>query len=593
MTKTRRFLLYSFNARLLTVVVLVGCCLLAVLGRVFYLQVVNGKYFRELALSQQQRTVVLEPRRGKILDRGGRILAVSVPAQSLYAKPREISSKRNTAKKLSALIDVPYHQLLKDLQSPQPFVWIKRQLDHKQAQQVEKLGLDGIGFIREFRRYYPEQTSAAALIGFTGIDSQGLEGLEFMYQRLLAGKPQAYIVEKEGAYRTVPLKGTPERLPEQYSLNLTLDSHIQFYSEKALAQGVINAQADRGTVIVMQSRTGAVLAMATYPGFDPNRYERYSRAHFLNRAATTGYEPGSTFKLITVAASLNEGLISAGQEFFCENGRFLVGRTPIRDIKAFGVLTLQQVLQKSSNICAAKIGMGLPAARFHQYLSRFGFGRTPESGIAAEASGKVLPSRRWTPVDHANISFGQGILVSPLQMVAAVNVFANQGEWVPPYIVENALDSEGRGKRVIRDPQGKALFSFGPSARVRVIDAGVARLINRYMVSITQPEGTAKRAAIKGYEVAGKTGTSQIYDPQLGRYSNTRHIASFVGFVPASDPLITVLVVLRNPRKSPYGGRVAAPVFKEIASLTLNREKILPRPREEFPVEPGAISGTP
>ena len=580
MDRSPRFQLYSFKTRLLTVLVAFILCFLAVLGRVFYLQILKADYYTDKAKSQHERIVTLEPRRGRILDKNGRILAVSIQLKSLYAKPGQIDSPTRAARLLSPILNTPYHKLLIELKSKSNFVWIKRKLPPDQTKQIQKLNLRGIGFIEEFRRFYPNGNFAGQLLGYTGIDSQGLEGVENKYESLLAGKPAAYIVEKEGMYRTVPLSNIPKIIPDQYALHLTIDSTIQHFAEKALRDGVIKTRADRGNVIALHSKTGAILAMASYPGFDPNRYQQYSRALQLNRATTSGYEPGSTFKMVTIAAALNEGMISPDQEFFCENGKYKIGRNLVRDTSPHGIMTLKQVLKKSSNICAAKIGMSMSPAKFHEYILRFGFGQRPNSGVAAEASGRVISPKKWQTIDHANISFGQAILVSPLQMVSAANVFANEGQWVPPYIVEHLRDNNGKKLQEIKDSKGKLIQSFGKGVRSAVVEASVAALVKEYLVSVTQQGGTAEQAAIKGYQIAGKTGTSQIYDQQMGRYSNTRYIASFVGFAPASEPLVTVLVVVEQPRTSYYGGSVAAPIFKEIVQRTLLFEDVLPFPEE-------------
>ena len=581
MNQSPRFQLYSFKTRLLTVLFAFVLCFVAILGRVFYLQIMKADYYTAKAKLQHEFTVTLEPRRGRILDKNERILAVSIQLKSLYAKPTQIDSVSQAARLLSPILDIPYHKLLIELKSKRNFVWIKRKLTPEQTKRVQKLGLNGIGFIEEFRRYYPNGNFAGQLLGYTGIDSQGLEGIENKYESLLAGKPAAYIVEKEGMFRTVPLSNIPTKIPDQYSLHLTIDSTIQHFAEKALREGVIKSRADRGTVVALNSKTGAILAMATYPGFDPNRYQLYSRALQLNRAATSGYEPGSTFKMITIAAALNEGMISPDQEFFCENGKYKIGKNLIHDSTPHGIMTLKQVLKKSSNICAAKIGMSMPPAQFHEYILRFGFGQRPNSGVAAEASGIVISPKKWQTIDHANISFGQAILVSPLQMVSAANVFANEGNWVPPYIVDHVRDKNGKKLQEIKDTDGKVIRRFGAGVRSIVIEASVAELVKEYLISVTQKGGTAERAAIKGYHVAGKTGTSQIYDQQLGRYSKTRYIASFVGFAPASEPLVTVLVVVEQPRTSYYGGSVAAPIFKEIVQRTLLFEDVLPFPEQD------------
>ncbi|MBC8258850.1 MAG: penicillin-binding protein 2 [SAR324 cluster bacterium] len=580
MNQIPRFQLYSFKTRLLTVLVVFGACFLAVLGRVYYLQIIKADYYIKKAKSQHERTVTLEPRRGRILDKNGRILAVSIQLKSLFAKPRQVESPSQAARLLSPVLKIPYHKLLNELKSKKDFVWIKRKLSPEQTQLVQKFNIKGIGSIEEYRRYYPNGNFAGQLLGYAGIDTQGLEGLESKYDTLLAGKPVAYMVEKEGMFRTVPLSNNPKYIPDQYSLHLTIDSTIQHFAEKALEEGVLKSRADRGTVVALDSKTGAILAMATFPGFDPNRYQNYSRAHHLNRTATMGYEPGSTFKMITIAAGLNEGLISPDQEFFCEDGKYKIGNNVIRDTSPHGIMTLQQVLKKSSNICAAKIGMSLPPTLFYDYILRFGFGQRPDSGVAAEASGRVISAKKWQTIDHANISFGHAILVSPLQMVSAANVFANEGQWVPPFIVNHVQDKKGEKILEVKDAEANIDYKFGPGLKSPVVDSAVAKLLKKYLISVTQKGGTATRAAIKGYQVAGKTGTSQIYDQQLGRYSSTRYIASFVGFAPASDPLITVLVVVEQPRTSYYGGSVAAPIFKEIVHRTLLFKDVLPFPEE-------------
>jgi Cell division protein FtsI/penicillin-binding protein 2 len=285
----------------------------------------------------------------------GQILAVSVKLKSLFAKPNQIYSPSEYARRLSPILKIPYHKLLNELKSSQPFIWIKRRLHPKKARLVQKLGLKGIGFIEEYRRFYPNGNFAGQLLGYSGIDTQGLEGIEHKYESLLAGIPVTYVLEKEGMYRTDPLSNISKKVPDQYSVYLTIDSTIQHFAEKALREGVIKSRGERGTAVVIHSKTGAVLGMANYPGYDPNRYQRYGRERQLNYAVTAGYEPGSTFKMITVAAGLNEGLISADQEFFCEDGEYKIGSNLIRDSSPKGVLTLKQILKKSSNICAAKL----------------------------------------------------------------------------------------------------------------------------------------------------------------------------------------------------------------------------------------------
>ena len=322
--------------------------------------------------------------------------------------------------------------------------------------------------------------------------------------------------------------------------------------------------------------------MATYPQFDPNRYTDFDRSTFLNRAITVGYEPGSTFKILTIAAALEEKLITPEEEFFCENGTFRFAGEDFHDTSPHGNLNIEQIIQKSSNICAIKIGTLLSPEKFYEYIRRFGFGSRPESGLSGEALGRVLPLQRWTRVDHASISFGHGILVSPLQLVSALNVVAADGKWLHPYIVDHAFSEEGEIILETLDEEGEISQKFGAHFPKQLISAETAQILRKMMISVTQEGGTAVEAAIPGYKTAGKTGTSQVFDEKTGRYSNRKHIAFFNGYVPAEQPLLTVLVVIEHPRSSPYGGKVAGPVFKEIVSRTLLHNDILPEMQKEI-----------
>ncbi|MDP7158401.1 MAG: penicillin-binding protein 2, partial [SAR324 cluster bacterium] len=384
-----RYESFSFNVRLLTVMGVVGMVLLAVLGRTFYLQILQSSNFEERARLQQQRTVRLEPRRGKILDRNGRILAVSVPVGSLYTNPSQLKQRKRVAQRLAPILKIRSRKLVAHLKSKAPFLWIKRQLTPQEVQQIQKLEIDGLKFLPEFRRYYPAGELAGALLGFTGVDSQGLGGLEYGYNRWLHGEEVAYVVEKEGMFRTRPEIREERWEFNQHTLHLTLDSTLQHIAESALRKGVERVQGKSGVAIVLHTPTGQILALANHPDFDPNRYRQYDAAQQVNAAVTYGYEPGSTFKIITVAAALNEGIITPTQEFFCEEGRFQVADKVLRDSHPHGNLEVGQVIQKSSNICAAKIGMEMKPAQFHDYITKFGFGAKTRAGLPGEAAGQV------------------------------------------------------------------------------------------------------------------------------------------------------------------------------------------------------------
>ena len=580
-THNPKFSQYTFNIRVLSVVVVIASCLVVLLGRMSYLQILQAEYFSERARHQQQSRITLEPRRGTITDRQGRRLAVSVPVQSLYARPQNIESPYTVATRIAPLLDINRDKLLKTLRTKRSFVWLKRQLPPEVAQKIKAMDFEGLDFVEEHRRVYPNGEMAGALLGFTGVDSQGLEGLEYQYQDLMAGEPEEVVVERDGTRRVIPHTLPHDLKAQRHSIQLTLDNTIQHYTEAALKRGVETSRADRGVAIVMHSQTGAVLSMATYPQFDPNRYRDFDRSTFLNRAVTVGYEPGSTFKILTIAAALEEKLITPEQEFFCENGAFRFAGEDFHDTSPHENLNIEQIIQKSSNICAIKIGTLLSPEKFYEYIRRFGFGSRPESGLSGEALGRVLPLQRWTRVDHASISFGHGILVSPLQLISALNVVAADGKWLHPYIVDHAFSEEGEIILETLDEEGKISQKFGAHDPKQLISAETAQILRKMMISVTKEGGTAVEAAIPGYNVAGKTGTSQVFDEKTGRYSNRKHIAFFNGYVPAEQPLLTVLIVIEHPRSSPYGGKVAGPVFKEIVSRTFLHNDILPEMKKE------------
>lgn len=575
-----RFNVYNFQTRLFSVVCFVGVCLLLVLGRMFYLQVWEAKNYEELAARQQQRTIVLESRRSAIYDQRGRLLATSIKVDSAHVLPPKVSAPEKAAQQLSPLLDMSEKEILEKLKSPRSFNWLKRQLDPVISQKIRQLQIPGIEFIEEYKRYYPLGDFAGPLLGFTGIDSQGLEGLEHEYHEELQGEKNKYVIEQDGTHRIIPYpprslvgirntEGPNLNKNRQFTLHLTLDSSIQYFAEKALKSGIEERQAQRGIAIVMESRTGAVLALAHVPGFDPNHFQRFPRSHYLNYAISSGYEPGSILKPITIATAIEENIIEAGQEFFCENGSFQVADRVIHDIQPHGWLTVQQIIQKSSNICTSKIGLLIGKEIFFDYLRRFGFGRKMDIGLSAEAIGKVPPPENWTIPDHASISFGHGILVSPMQLLVAINVMASGGMLVTPYIVDHLKNEEGETIRMLTDAEGKEVKQFGPRKKMRVLTAKTAEKIRQFMITVTEEGGTGKRSAIPGVTVAGKTGTTEMFDHTTQSYSKEENIASFIGIVPAGNPFLTILVLIESPKTSSVGGVVAAPIFREIAERSL------------------------
>jgi cell division protein FtsI (penicillin-binding protein 3) len=554
----------GFRPRVAFVVGLLALGGLVLAGRAVDLQVVQHERLAALAQRQFQRTIRLDGRRGPIYDRFGDPLAMSVKADSLYAHPADIEDPAVAAFRLGRILGLDAAALEQRLRSGQPFVWIKRHVTPAESAAVQALGLDGVAVTQEYERVYPGRSLAAPLLGFTGVDTQGLDGLEYAYDSYLKGAEGYKVIDRDALGRTV-LKGNDDFPTGGGSIRLSIHPALQYIVEDELARAVALHDAALGIAVVMRTRTGEILAMAHAPDFNPNDYLAYDKETYFDRAVTSGYEPGSTFKVFTVSAALEEGLVKPDSLFYCEKGEWQHYDSVIHDTEPHGWLGLGDVIRVSSNIGAAKIGLMLPAAVFHSYLEKFGFGQrvglfTAADGrrLAGEAEGYLPPVARWTPVDHAAISFGHGILVSPLQLVTAVNAIANGGVLVQPRLVLE-----------VRDPAGRIVEQNRTPATRRVISARTARTVRELMKGVVSPDGTGERAAVPGFVVAGKTGTTEIYDLKARGYSQTKHIASFVGFVPADDPALTILVVVERPKKGRFGGVVAAPVFSRIARRAL------------------------
>jgi cell division protein FtsI (penicillin-binding protein 3) len=566
----RRF--RTSRARVLLVCALLALWALALAWRAFDLQVLRHEALARLAQQQSQRVIQVQGRRGNILDGSGGRLATSLKAYSFYAHPAAMVEPARAAAALAEALELSPEALEARLRSGRAFVWIKRQATAREKAAVEALELEGVGMTREYRRVYPRLGAAAALLGFTGIDTQGLEGLEYAYDSYLRGAARNKVIEVDALGRAYLRRD--EAFPTGGgSMKLTIHPAVQHFAEQELARAVEKWEARVGIAIVMRSRTGEILAMAQAPGFNPNDYQGYDKSTYFNRAVTSGYEPGCTFKVITAAIALESGAVRPDSLFFCEQGSFEHFDSIIHDTKPYGWLPLDRVIQVSSNICAAKVGMSMPAGVFHEFITRFGFGArlglfsAPDGRrLAGEAEGRVLPPPRWTPVDHAAISFGHGILVSPLQLTVAVNTIAAGGRKLKPILVSE-----------IRDPQGRLLERHRPTVLGRVISPGTAAVVRDFMVGVVSERGTGRQAAVPGYAVAGKTGTTEKYDIKARGYSKTRLIASFVGFVPAYDPALTILVLVEEPARGRFGGVVAAPVFRRIAQRALPLLGIWPR----------------
>ncbi len=541
---------------------------LVIAGRACFLQIVHAPELQERAEQQRQQVVKLAPERGSIYDRNGDPLAVSLAAESLYADPKLVKNPQETAAKLAKLLDSSKSELVRLLSEKKRFVWLQRKLEPQLAKQVRELRLTGLHFVPERKRYYPQASTAAHVLGFTGLDPKGLEGIELEYDGVLQGEPGMLVSSRDARGRGLASEGQLVQGGKPgNNLFLTLDRSLQFVAEKELGRAVRESGAIGGTVIMLEPASGRILALASQPDYNPNMPGKYRPAARRNRAVCDVFEPGSAFKPIILASALEEGVIHPGQQIYCEKGRYSVGGKIIRDHnKRYTNLTIEKILKVSSNIGFAKIGKALERERAYSYIRDFGFGEPTGVDLPGEVSGLLKKPSRWFEIDLAAISFGQAISVTPIQLATATAAIANGGLLMKPYLVEKITDADGQ---VIRQQL--------PEVRRRVISEETAREVRRMMVSVTEPGGTGTRAAIAGYEVAGKTGTAQKVDPVAGGYSIDKSVSSFIGFVPADNPAIVMLVSVDEPKGTDYGGVIAAPVFAHIASQALNHLNVLPK----------------
>ena len=533
-------------------------------ARAVHLQVFSGGALSARAESEYKKSVVSYGGRGSIYDTNGKELAVSVKVISIAAHPHRVKNKKSVARRLGAALDIDSNAILKKLKSGKSFVWIKRKISPKETVAVEKLNVSGINFFPEFQRYYPDKSFASQALGFSGLDGKGLEGIEFYYNKHLTGGTGKSTVYQDAFGRGIDAGGARAANHSGQSIVLTIDKTIQFISENALKQAVDFYDAKSGIALVMSPATGELLSVANYPGFNPNAFRDFRSERWRNKSIADQFEPGSTMKIFTAAAALESGKVSPDTIVFCENGKYRVGRNIIHDLTPRGWLSLRQIIKYSSNIGAVKIGEMAGPEALHKTLINFGFGQKTGIDCPGETPGFISPYRAWSKIDTGAITFGQGISVSAIQMIAAVSAIANGGNLMKPYVVKK-----------IKDPDGSHAKQFYPVKVRRAVTERTAEIIKDMMESVTDENGTGARAALRRYRVCGKTGTSQKAD-ETGGYSDDRHIASFVGFAPAENPAISIVVIINEPKKEYYGGVVAAPVFREIADKTLSYMNVYP-----------------
>jgi cell division protein FtsI/penicillin-binding protein 2 len=527
--------------------------------RLYFLQVVRSEGYRASAKTQQQRTVPIVPPRGGIFDRNGNALAVSVPVKSIYADPAEVEDVAATAKALASIIGMPKALIADKLTEPGRFVWLKRKVAESEALAIGKARLPGIGVSDEFQRSYPNKELAAQVLGYVGSEQQGLAGLELQYDELIRGEEGKAVYLTDGKRRRYNESAEPAQPGAR--LITTLDKNIQYFVRQGIRDAVERTRATAIHVIVMDPRNGEILAMENYPSFDPNSYGAYDPHHRKNGSIDHTYEPGSTFKILTVGAALEEGLTNPGERIDCLHGAIVVSGQRIRDHKSFGVLSVSEILEKSSDVGVITLGLRLKEERMAKYIKLYGFGKATGIDLPGEERGLTKSTAKWTKSSIGYISMGQEIGVTPLQIVNLTAMVANGGTLYRPYVVKE-----------VRDSQGVLVSSTEPTGR-RVMSEKSARQMQDMLEKVVT-DGTATAAKLDGYRAAGKTGTAEKSDGS--GYSETKLIASFAGYAPASNPIFAMVVVVDEPVGAYHGGEVAAPIFKHIADQILHNKGISP-----------------
>jgi cell division protein FtsI (penicillin-binding protein 3) len=545
---------------------------LVILGRLYGLQIGGHAQWYERAARQYSQQATLQPERGEIVDRHGRVLATSVAVPSIYAMPHEIEQPEQMADALTMLLDTPDATLKRQLTSESSFVWLARQVSPRTATQLRERQLSGINFLTEMRRYYPKHQLAGQVLGFVGLDGQGLGGVEYVYEQLLRAAPRRVPVQRDAMGRSVRLSlGAMPEEPRGTNVHLTLDERLQYVAEKAIAAQVEAVEARSGLVMIMDPHSGDMLAMASYPFFNPNSFRDTSQQIWQrNRCITDPVEPGSTFKVVLAAAILEERMIEPGETFFCEHGETRRGRRRLRDHQPYGDLSFEEVFAYSSNIGAVKIAERLTADVFYDYIRRFGFGQRTLIDLPGEHPGQVRLPHEWSTLSQDSLALGQEIAATPIQLIRAFAAIANGGWLVQPRVVAY-VEKDGQRQEAV------------PGLRRRILSQQTTERLTSILSSVVS-YGTGTEAAIEGYTAAGKTGTAQKVDPVRGGYSRDRVLTSFVGYVPAENPQIVVLVMIDEPQRLPWGGTAAAPVFRQVAQQAMHYLQVPPSQMHDLPL---------
>jgi cell division protein FtsI (penicillin-binding protein 3) len=561
--------------------ILFACWACAIAGRLFWLQIVHHAEYVERAARSQQHTFEVAPRRGILYDRNLRQLAMTVQVDSIYADPSQIDDKEAAARTLSAAVHTDAdddqsseEQIAERLKSGRNFAWVARRVTAQVAERVRAMQMKGIFFQKEFQRFYPDSELGAQMLGYVGVDDNGLGGLEQKYNTELRGVPGKMYAAMDARRKVL---GSSERDPTPgRNLVLAIDENIQFLAEKALDRAMERTRADNGTVVVEDVHTGQILGLAVRPTFNPNQIRHTAPALLRDHAVSDVYEPGSTFKLVTYSAAMDQQVVTPDDIIDCQGGQITVAGRVIHDDKSdrgLGKVTVATALAKSSDVAAVKLALKLGPDKLYSYIRGFGFGARTGIELPGETRGLLRPTDRWGASSIGSLAIGQEVAVTPVQLVTMVSAIANGGVYLPPHILlADATEAANSGTQGAAKPAplkvDEELPNPLPGGAHRVISALAAAQMRKMMEGVVL-FGTGKQAQLNGYSSAGKTGTAQKIDPATHTYSKTMHVASFAGFAPVNNPDIAVAVVIDNPKGDYYGASVSAPVFAEVAQAAL------------------------
>jgi cell division protein FtsI (penicillin-binding protein 3) len=534
-----------WRSKLIVAAIAVG--FIGLIGRAAYVQVIENDFYIKQGTKRFARTLELPANRGRILDRNGLLLASSVPAPSVWANPEDIERDPAKLRQLARLLNMSMAELDRKLENEdKTFVWLRRQLDEPVVQQILALDIKGVYSIKEYKRLYPEGEAAAHIVGFTNVEDQGQEGIELVFQKALAGKPGSRRVIKDGRHRVIEAVGDVVPPEDGQDIQLSIDSKVQFFAYQRLREAVQEHKAKAGSVVVLDAQTGEILALANYPSYSPDRRVNLSGEQLRNRALTDTFEPGSTMKPFPVALALEKGMVKPETPIQTAPGRITITGSTISDAHPHGVLTVNEIIQKSSNVGTVKMAMQIEARELWEMYSAVGFGQKPQVPFPGVVSGRLRPYKTWRPIEQATMSYGYGISGSLFQVARAYTVFARDGEIVPTTLLKTDQPVQG----------------------VRVFGADHARAVRKMLAMAAGPGGTAPKAQTVGYSVGGKTGTAR---KQEGKgYAGKKYRGFFVGMAPIEQPRIVVAVMIDEPSNGRYyGGEVAAPVFSTTVQQTL------------------------